>query len=368
MEPSKVEVRRFKYVWSDALCLVGHARSLYGDVRLKNLVYLLMPLFMAAAFFHLLVLTIRYRFDVVQAHWVLPNGLIAALVAKLRSVPLVISLHGSDVYVAERNRLFGWLARLAFQWSCYVTACSQDLLDRAVVLGLDPQKAEVIPYGVDLERFVPEGVQETRAATLRERLGLNAGDVVVGSMGRLVYKKGFEYLIRAMPDVLTAFPHGRLVVAGEGDLKPELAQLAAELGISEKVLLPGHISWEDVPAYLSLCELFVVPSAQDHQGNVDGLPNVLLEAMAAGRSIVASRVAGIPAVVRTGVNGILVPQKDPRALSHAMCCLLRDIHGRRALGDAARAYAQSRLGWPAVSQRVADVLAAALEAGKREQA
>lgn len=361
MESSKVWVRRFKYVWSDSLCLVGHARSLYGDVQLKSLVYLVVPLFVVSAFLHLLVLTIRYRFDVIQAHWVLPSGLVAALVAKLRAIPLVISLHGSDVYVAEQSRLFGWLAKLTFQWSRRVTACSQDLLDRAVALGLDPNKAEVIPYGVDLERFASDCVQKTEVSMLRERMGLNVDDIVIGSMGRLVYKKGFEYLIRAMSDVLTEFPHGRLAIAGEGDLKPELEQLAAELGISGKVILPGHISWGSVPAYLSLCDLFVVPSVQDHQGNVDGLPNVLLEAMAAGCPIVASRVAGIPAIIRAGVNGVLIPQKDPRALSNAMRRLLKDSNDRRALGDAARAYAQSQLSWPAVSQRVANVLAVASE-------
>lgn len=361
MESESVWVRRFKYVWPDSLCLVGHARSLHGDVRLKSLVYLLTPFFMVSAFIHLLGLTICYRFDVIQSHWVLPSGLIAALVARLRAIPSVISLHGSDVYVAERNWLFGRLARLAFWWSRYVTACSQDLLDRAVALGLDPNKAEVIPYGVDPERFSSDSVPEGQISMLRKRLGLKAGDLVIGSMGRLVYKKGFEYLIRAMPDVLTGFPHGRLVIAGEGDLKPELEQLAAEVGMSEKVILPGHISWEDVPTFLSLCDLFVVPSVQDHQGNVDGLPNVLLEAMAAGQPIVASRVAGIPAVIHDGVNGFLVPQKDSCALSNAIRRLFEEPVTRQTLGDAARAYVQSKLSWLAICQRMADVLAAASE-------
>ena len=162
-----------------------------------------------------------------------------------------------------------------------------------------------------------------------------------------------------MRDVLNEFPRARLVIAGEGDLKLELTQLAAGLGISEKVILPGHISWEDTPAFLCLCNLFVVPSVQDHQGNVDGLPNVLLEAMAAGRPIVASRIAGIPAVIQDSVNGLLIPPKDPDALSRAMNYLLEESAIRESLSSAARTSVQSELSWSVVSQRVASTLEAA---------
>jgi len=356
MEMGDVHVYRFRYVWPDSLCLVGHARSLYGDVRLKKLVYLLTPLFIVSAFFHLLALTLRHQFDVIQAHWVLPGGLIAVLVAKLRDIPLVVSLHGSDIYVAEQNQIFGWLARLTFRWAQRVTACSQDLYERALALGLSPDKAQVIPYGVDLERFASRSSSREEVSELRDRLGLRTSDIVVGGMGRLVHKKGFEYLIRAVPQLIQSFPNVKVIIAGDGDLRPELSQLAEKLGMEESVIFPGHISWESIPAYLSLCDLLVVPSVQDHQGNVDGLPNVLLEAMAAGRPIVASHVAGIPAVIHHGESGILVPQKEPEALAAAITEVLKNPQIGQQLGANAQVYTRQHLSWAAIAARFIEQL------------
>jgi glycosyltransferase involved in cell wall biosynthesis len=107
-----------------------------------------------------------------------------------------------------------------------------------------------------------------------------------------------------------------------------------------------------------MADVFVVPSVLDEAGNVDGLPNVLLESMASGCAIVASSVAGIPDVIRDGENGLLVPQRDERALAEAICTLLDDLSLRQRLGDAARATAVGRLSWIHTGERVARILRA----------
>jgi glycosyltransferase involved in cell wall biosynthesis len=349
------QVQRFRYIWPDSLALVGHARSLEADVRLRPAAYGLIPFWSLAAGLRLVQTVRRHPIDVIYAQWILPSGLVGAAVAELTGRPLVIHLHGSDVYVAASNPLFRTLTRWSFGRAERVIACSRDLGRRAIAIGLEPAKSHVIPYGVDTIRYEPGEADDQ----LRTGLGLPAGAPVVMAMGRLVYKKGFEFLIRAAPAITAAFPDARFLIAGDGDLARPLAALANDLGVADRIIFPGHISWQDGHRYLRLADILVVPSVVDAQGNVDGLPNVLLEAMATGCPLVASHVAGIPDVIRDGENGLLVPEKEPEALAAAIIELLESPDLRRALGMGARQTAATELDWGRTALRVAAVLQAA---------
>jgi glycosyltransferase involved in cell wall biosynthesis len=348
-------VQRFRYVWPDSLAMVGHARSLEADVRLKPATYGLIPFWSLAAGWQLARTVRRHPVDVIYAQWILPGGLVGAAVARFTGRPLVIHVHGSDVYVAASNPAFRSLARWGFAQARQVIACSQDLRRRAVAIGLEPGKSHVIPYGVDTMRYEPGKGDDQ----LREKLGLPAGAPIVMAMGRLVYKKGFEFLIRAAPAITAAVPDAQFVIAGDGDLAEWLARLANDLGVGDRFFFPGHLPWQDGHRYLRLADVLVVPSVVDAKGNVDGLPNVLLEAMATGCPLVASHVAGIPDVVRNGENGLLVPEKDPEALAAAIIRLLESAELRRAVGTDARRTAAAELDWSRTALRVADVLRAA---------
>ena len=131
---------------------------------------------------------------------------------------------------------------------------------------------------------------------------------------------------------------------------------------TRQVVFAGHIPWDQTDRTLPLADVLVVPSILDQAGNVDGLPNVVLEAMAAGCAIVATDVAGIPQVIHDGRTGLLVPEQDPPALAAAICRLLEDKALRRHLGEGARAAAVGSLSWRTIAERTASVL----EANARE--
>jgi glycosyltransferase involved in cell wall biosynthesis len=173
-----------------------------------------------------------------------------------------------------------------------------------------------------------------------------------------VEKKGFAQLVEA-----AARTGGvRVVIAGEGDLRSALESQVRASGAP--VTLAGALPREAVAAALSEADVVVVPSVVDGAGNVDGLPNVLLEAMAAGRPLVASRVAGIPQVIEDGVSGLLVPPGDARALSEALRRLLREPDTRARLGEEARRTAVRELSWEVAARRFEEAYAqaAALDA------
>jgi glycosyltransferase involved in cell wall biosynthesis len=317
-------------------------------VKVRKLIYLLLPFVLVASFFKLWSLTGRERFSLIQAHWVIPNAPVAVLVGWLRRIPVVISLHGSDVYMAERIKPVGWVARWAFRRAAAVTASSLDLLQRAQKLGapLDPARAVVIPYGADPQSFATPA---TPREDLRHNLGFKSDEQVLLCVGRLVYKKGFEYAIEALPQVLKEFPKAKLVIAGKGDLEQELKTLADRFNLNGQVRFEGAVPHDRMPEYLAACDLFLLPSVVDNSGNVDGLPNTLLEAMAASRPVVASNVAGVPLAVQDGENGQLVPQRDPVALATAIKQLLNDPTRREQLGKAARHKIETDLNWKTIA-------------------
>ncbi|MBC7261799.1 MAG: glycosyltransferase [Chloroflexi bacterium] len=356
-----VHVHRFRYFVGRRWYLVGYAKSLESDVSLRKIVYLLLPFYTIAAFRALCRLQHLVALDIIHAHWVVPSGPIAALVARYTHTPLVISLHGSDVFMLERNILARWAAHWAFSQADRVTACSSDLLERAQKHGLSPHKAQLIPYGVAHDRFQDD---PDSSRVLREQLGIAVDAPVVLALGRLVYKKGFEYLVRAMPDLVKRFSNVRVVIAGEGPLRENLLRLAQELGVQDHLLLVNSVPWTDTPRYLNLCDVFVVPSVHDHKGNVDGLPNVLLEAMSCGKPIVATQVAGIPEVIVDRQNGLLVEEKDPHQLALAITKLLVSPELAQQYGMACRTKIEQDLTWRLIAQRMVEVYEQAIAASK----
>lgn len=328
----------------------GYASSMTGDVGLKGTAYAAAPLALAASTVATARLVRRVRPDLVVAHWVIPNGPPAALAARLAGRPLVVSLHGSDVFLAERKAIIGREAGRVFRAAAAVTACSPDLAERATGLGADTARTITIPYGVDHDRFRPAAPDER--AAVRQELGLRPDERLVLAGGRLVHKKGLDVAIDAFATAaMREAGPARLVIFGYGDLRHDLEAQATRLGLADRVLFAGRIERDRTPALFAAADLFLLPSVHDHAGNVDGLPNTLLEAMATGLPIIASNVVGVPTVIDDGVEGLLVPEGDAAALGSALAALLRDPARATALGQAARARVERDLTWPQIARR-----------------
>jgi glycosyltransferase involved in cell wall biosynthesis len=328
----------------------GYAESLRADVGLRAAAWLVAPLAALALRREVAGRLTDRRYDVAHVHWMVPNAALVSDILAAHGTPAVVSLHGSDVFLAERLWPARALARRALRAAGAVTACSADLRRRALLLGAPSGRTRVVPYGVDPAAFSPAA----RSAGMRARLGIADDAFLVLGLGRLVEKKGFRDLVAAAARLDAV----QVAIVGDGDLGAALRQEAAAAGVA--VQFPG----EDVPAALAAADVVAVPSVVDAAGNVDGLPNVLLEALAAGRPVVASRVAGIPDVVEDGVNGLLVPPNDAAALAGAIRRLQQEPSTRRALGEEARRRAVLDLTWEAAARRFEECYAeaAALDA------
>jgi glycosyltransferase involved in cell wall biosynthesis len=169
---------------------------------------------------------------------------------------------------------------------------------------------------------------EREGKHIRQELGIAADAFLVGNVGRLALQKGQRHLIAAMPSLLERVPRARAIIAGSGDLEEYLRELAQELGVADQVHVLGPR--KDVPALMHAIDVFAMPSIWE------GFGLVLLEAMAAGRPIVASRVATIPEVVVDGETGLLVPAGDPLALAEALAQLADEPEQATRFGEAGR--------------------------------
>ncbi len=181
-------------------------------------------------------------------------------------------------------------------------------------------------------------------------MGLLPDELVLLSLFRLVKKKGVEYLIRALPEIVRAAPDTVCLVAGNGPEAGPLAQLGRELGVAHHLRFLGTIPWPETPALYAAADIFVAPSIHDESGNVDGLPSTILEAMAAGRPVIASQVAGIELAIADGVHGLLTPERDAAALACAVLSLALNDDLRSRLGKNARERVRQELNCTAAAR------------------
>jgi len=257
-------------------------------------------------------------------------GAVGRVAAWFARVPVVIHTPHGHVFYGYYGRMMSEAIRLVEQALARITCRIITLTERGAqehvryrIAG--PEKFTAIPSGIVLSDFrsvrVDPGVK-------RKELGLPTEGPVIGTVGRLVPIKGHVWLLQAAPQVLAEFPGACFVFIGGGPLLEELKRLAEELGISRRVVFLGPRL--DVPECLAALDVFALPSLNE------GMGRVLIEAMAVGVPVVATRVGGIPDIVADRVTGLLVPPQDEKALASALLDLLRDPHRRRAYGEAAR--------------------------------
>ncbi len=332
-------VRFFPYRYSPSARLSpwGFGQTFSATTRVRAQVVALLPAIVLSLRRAVARRLAAQPYDVVHAHWVLPNGWAAFSVANEAEVPVVVTVHGTDVAIAEGNRLLARAARGTFGRVAAVTATSENLRQRAIALDADPRKTATTYIGVDTGLFAPRQA----SSEMRDFLGGRDGDLLVVSVGRLARVKGFEYLIEAA----SRLQRVTFAIVGDGELRPELERLVeASPG---RVALVGAMSHDRVADAFAAADVVVVPSVVDSRGRVDATTSTALEALASGRPLIASNVGGIAEVVRDDDNGLLVPEKDPVALAAAIERLRAEPELRERLSGRAREFALERLGWDA---------------------
>jgi glycosyltransferase involved in cell wall biosynthesis len=261
--------------------------------------------------------------DVVNAHWLVPQGLTSAWASRGGLAALVVQVHAGDVYMLRRLPVGRAIARYVVSRSAYVLAAGshvRDTLDE--LLGFE-SGAVLRPMGADLEAFRPDAKNVPPSGDV-EAVEAAFTDGFLFFFGRMVEKKGAIYLIRAFPAVREQYPGLGLVLIGDGPEQPRLKQEVQRLGLERSVHFLGRRPRTDIVHHLHRCRAAVVPSIIDRHGETEGMPTVIIESLAAGARVVGSAVDGIPDVITHGRNGWLCREKDPEDLAAKVLLALRE--------------------------------------------
>ncbi|MBI3320806.1 MAG: glycosyltransferase family 4 protein [Candidatus Omnitrophica bacterium] len=250
-----------------------------------------------------------FPFDRILATWAYPDVWAAAAIAQRMRLPLVAKLHGSDINLLAGGFWRGRMIRSALRRSRRVVAVSEAMKAAVVRLGVREQQVTVIPNGVDPERFRPMD-----QAACRARLGLSQGERIILFIGHLVPVKGIADLVeafRACQAKASVHPCSLLLV-GDGALREAIRRRITILGLRDRVRLIGPRPHEEIPLWLNAADVLCLPSLHE------GCPNVVIEALACGRPVVATAVGGVPELLSDSARGILVPPRDPAALADGL--------------------------------------------------
>jgi glycosyltransferase involved in cell wall biosynthesis len=267
------------------------------------------------------------------------SNLLGLLLRRLWPMRLVTTVHG---WVKHTRRTPFYYAIDRICLPCYerVICVSEDLRERCLACGVAEERCVVIDNAIDIREFARRlGVAEAKRG-----LGVPPGRLVVGAVGRLSAEKGFDVLIRAADRLLAAGFDLELWVAGEGDEQPRLETLIRDLGRQDRIHLRGY--WPDTVVLYEAMDVFALSSLRE------GLPNVLLEAMALEVPVVATRIAGIPRLVRHEENGLLIETGSVQALADALARMLNDCQLRARLGRAGRVAVEAGFSFEGRMQKV----------------
>ncbi len=314
-------------------------RSTQGGVELARLATVLM--LHGTPIVPLMARAMRLaRPDIVHLHFPNPMAALACLVSRL-DVPIVITWHSDVVRQRRAAAIFAPLLSLLLRRCAAIIVGSTAYIETSATLSARRRLCRVIPFGIRTGDF--EHPDAARVAELRRR----HGERVVLGVGRLIYYKGFENLVRAMADV-----RATALVAGEGPLDGALAAEAARLGVADRVVLLGRVNDADLKACYHACDVFALPSVE--RSEAFGI--VQLEAMACGKPVVNTWIdSAVPHVSLDGVTGLTVAPGDPAALAAALNALLDDPARRAAMGAAGRQRVREEFSAELMARRTLEV-------------
>ncbi|MFP4014688.1 MAG: glycosyltransferase family 4 protein [Chitinispirillaceae bacterium] len=332
-----VKVRRFRYAPAFFEDLTGEegAPSKIHKFRYKVLTLL----YILSGTVHLLFFHALRRYHILHVHWPFPHGIFSLVAKGLFGGKVVLNFHGACLLLARKYGFVNSFLKLFIKKADQVITNSSFTASR--VRAVYPRDSVVIPYGTTFDPL-----QSSKR---------KVGKPLVLSVGRLIERKGFSYLVDAAREVVKKIPDAQFAIVGGGPLLEPLRQQVRNLGLEKNFTVAGKVSQETLVDYYRRASLFVLPSIEDAKGDTEGLGVVLIEALSCRIPVVASNVGGIPDVVIDGETGLLFPQKDSTAAAEAILKVLKDDKLRMRLTNNGYQHVCANFSWESVVKRIADV-------------
>ena len=338
-----MHVIRFPYFLKPWENLATHSGGIINRLRANPLNYFLVPFFLIGLFLAFLRLLRTQQFDIIHAHWIIPQGLAVVLACALlnKKIPVICTSHGGDLYTL-RARLLQWVKRRVIDRCDALTVVSHAMRETVLDMGVSPEKVKVISMGVDLANFyTPPASTDFRSSS--ELL----------FVGRFVEKKGLHVLLAAMPKIIDKCPDVHLTIAGAGPMEDQVKTEVLKSNLSEKVRFLGMLPQSELPALYRRAAIAVFPFIVASSGDQEGLGLVVVEAMGCECPVIASALPAIRDTVAHEKTGMLVEPGNSKALADAVIAALQSPDIRAKMAVNARQYVLERFDWENVAGKYA---------------
>lgn len=330
-----MKVKRFHYYLGKGETLASN-EGILPALKKSKLNYLKIPFFMLGEFFALRRQVKEDRPDVVHAHWIIPQGFVAALIKKMYGVRYVVTSHGSDIMGLKG---FKGIKKFVLRNAERVTVVS-NALKKKIKDEIDADvKVDVIPMGIDTSLFSPK----KKDNSIKKKYGVN--DKFLLFVGRLAPEKGVDVLIESMPEVVREFPRAKLLIIGKGTLEDELKKRAKELKLNDNVKFVGWVDNKELPGYYATADVFVSPSRRE------GSPVSYYEALACGAPLVVGDLPISKELVGKE-RGFVVRQEDSKDLADK----LKKVLAKKFSSNLLSRFARERADWENVAKKYVEVL------------
>lgn len=330
-----LQVHRFRYA-PEKLEKLAYNGGISTNLSRHPLRYLLVLPFILAELLYAIRIVRKENIDLIHAHWIIPQGLVAVLAATLakKRPAILVTAHGADVYT-RKSTLNSSIKRFILNHCHHLTVVSQ-----AMAISVRQLKAkcdiDIIPMGTDLTAtFVPDNSKKHDSQLI--------------FVGRLVEKKGVEYLIDGFKKLLSKYPHLSLVIVGHGPEKEPLQEQARTLGILEKVKFIGGLPQAELPAYLQQSTIAIFPFIQAGDGDQEGFGLVLVEAMGCGCATIATDLPAVKDIIRDRITGMFIREKNSDDIFSTASELLDDPVLRKKLSISGRKHVEDSFDWAVIS-------------------
>lgn len=314
------EIFRFKYFLPIRFQCLAYP-AIMPNLKKNRFLYLQIPFFLLFEFIALFYLVIKRKPDFIYSHWFIPQGIVGGFVGMLTKTRHVYTSHSSDVMIAGKLPLVGpFIVRFITKRAHKITVVSKRSYNKLKYFFSDKQwneikdKVCIIPMGVDTGLFYESRVSNTRQKEMSGYAGRN----ILLFIGRIVEKKGIKYILEALKDYKNKDPSVLLVVAGDGPDINELKRTTNRLQLDNHVNFIGYTMGNSKIDLFRICDVVLLPSIITDEGDAEGFPVVLMEALAAGKICVATDVSGADDVIENEINGFLIKQKSAEAILNAL--------------------------------------------------
>jgi glycosyltransferase involved in cell wall biosynthesis len=310
------KVYRFPYFWPRRFQKLAD-EGIMPSLKQNKLLYFQVPFFFLFESIALLRLIKNLKPNYIYAHWFTPQGLVSSIVTTLTGIPFIFTSHSSDVEIWTKIPIIGnKIVKIFASRAMAITVVSKRSYEKLKGFYSEMQwkkiepRVKIIPMGIDLSLYAH---QKANRNALKEEYGLKDKKILF-FIGRLVEKKGVSYLLKAFSKLISKHPSLILVIAGDGQKRLMLEKEADSLGIRNRTKFVGALSGQTKLDYFYLSDIFILPSIITKEGDAEGLPVVLMEALAAGKICIATDVSGADDILVHCQNGYIIGSKNVDAI------------------------------------------------------